>query len=527
MSRAVNLFTPQQSQPNTHNTDGFPAYDRSLQETYLQLIMTNTFGNTFYQSVEKVMERSEELHRKILSEDIGFMAKALVYARLKGYMRLQPILGLYQLTTHPDYWDHDVFNKIIRTPNDLRDFMVITKSHRKGEGGRRIKKLVQNWFDYYFNIHSFDRIPYWTLKYGSDKKGGYSMADIIKTCHVRPTPAAELHFKYLVQGDHAFQDLGKNFPRWFEGTMHSFTPIEAYEYFKKNPLKEGMDEFIRSWRFPPEIVTPFIGTDSRMWKALAKGMPVFALLKNLATLERHNAVDCEAIEAKLLNDDVLAKSMILPFRFLDAHEKVNSNYLKDVCKAALVKTLGNIPPVLGISAVFLDRSGSMTTNRLSTAALMAAGIMKQTNYKSKFYIFDDRLEEVSFSFQDSIITQIQGITPRGGTATHLTIQELYDKRIIVDNIILFTDEQQNTGHPFINQFVRYRDSLKYWQKRNKGVKLFIVNVASEKGHLMPETKDVYYLYGLSDKILNFISLKTQGIDILSQLQTAQDIVEDE
>lgn len=506
MSNAVNIFS--QTRFPTLNASVFPAFERSLEENYLQLILTNTFGNTYYDSKEKVIERSEELHKAILKKDHNFMARALVFARKEGYMRLQPIFGLYHLTTHTDYWKTDIFNQIIRTPNDLRDFMVITKSYRHGEGGRRIKKLVQNWFDHYFT--NVEKAQYWALKYGSDSKSGYALKDIIKTCHVKPKEEYAHIFKYLITGI-LNEGLGID------------TPIFNYELFKsfiKEPTEafnSTKDQFIKDNKFPHEIVTPFIGQDTEMWKAVAENMPVMALLKNLATLERHDAIVPEVIERKLANKGVIEKSMILPFRFLDAHNKVQSNYLKDICKGALEMAMGNIPKILGRSAIFLDISGSMQQNNILTAALMAFGVMKQTNYQSKFFLFNHQTVERPFSYHDSILSQVEKIIVGGNTNTESTIDLLYNKEMVFDNIIIFTDEQQNEGAPFFNKYNRYKDCVRYWDKDHKGLKLFIVNVAAERGHLMNEMKDVYYMYGLSDKILNFISMKTNQEDYVSKI----------
>lgn len=34
--------------PLTKNMEGYPAYDRSLEERYLQCLLTNTISNTYY-----------------------------------------------------------------------------------------------------------------------------------------------------------------------------------------------------------------------------------------------------------------------------------------------------------------------------------------------------------------------------------------------------------------------------------------------------------------------------------------------
>jgi hypothetical protein len=46
MSRVMNMFaTPV---PEIKNRDGYPAYQKPLEEQYLQTLLTNTLGNTYY-----------------------------------------------------------------------------------------------------------------------------------------------------------------------------------------------------------------------------------------------------------------------------------------------------------------------------------------------------------------------------------------------------------------------------------------------------------------------------------------------
>ena len=46
MSRISNLFTKQSLIAPSVNRDGYPAFERPLEEQYLQTLLTNTFGNT-------------------------------------------------------------------------------------------------------------------------------------------------------------------------------------------------------------------------------------------------------------------------------------------------------------------------------------------------------------------------------------------------------------------------------------------------------------------------------------------------
>ena len=92
MSFAKKLFTA--IRPTIPNKDGYRAYTRSAEEQYVQTLVTNTFGNTFYADQNELLSEAEQLHREMAERNPQFMAKALVYARNEGYMPLQPLFGL-------------------------------------------------------------------------------------------------------------------------------------------------------------------------------------------------------------------------------------------------------------------------------------------------------------------------------------------------------------------------------------------------------------------------------------------------
>ena len=92
MSRAKQMFTV--PVPDIQNRDGYPAYKRSLEEQYIQTLMTNTLGNTYYADKQELLQDANQVHDEMLEKDPVFVAKALLYARKDGYMRLQPIFCL-------------------------------------------------------------------------------------------------------------------------------------------------------------------------------------------------------------------------------------------------------------------------------------------------------------------------------------------------------------------------------------------------------------------------------------------------
>src|SRR5687767_10490393 len=100
MARVLDKFKAKKN-PYVHadsrNPEGFPSFTRSLEEGYLQVLLTNTLGGTYYATEEKLLDESLKLHAEMALSDPAFMARAIVYARNEGLMRMQPIVGLAYL----------------------------------------------------------------------------------------------------------------------------------------------------------------------------------------------------------------------------------------------------------------------------------------------------------------------------------------------------------------------------------------------------------------------------------------------
>ena len=296
--------------------------------------------------------------------------------------------------------------------------------------------------------------------------------------------------------------------RWARiGLYDQQSPLHCFNDLKEAKTDQEKIKWILRGKLPFEVSATFAGSSLEIWMAIGENMPIMATLKNLATFERYDIQDKlrPIIEGKLNDREALSKSKILPFRFLDAFSKVKTPWLKDVLRTSIEYTFDNLPDVKGKTVVFLDISGSMEINNLPTAALFALGIMKKTN-NGEMYLFDTSLYNFSYSKVDSILTQVEKIKSQGGTHMGIALPYLIQEKKSFDNIILITDEQQNMGDPFLNLLAEYK------QKINKDVKTFIINVAAENGSLLPVDKNTFYIYGMSDKILQFIAFQEDDID---------------
>jgi 60 kDa SS-A/Ro ribonucleoprotein len=489
MSRAQKVFNrnrPSQKAPGK-NRDGYPAWQRPLSEQYLQTLLTNTLGNTFYVSQKDLVAESAEIHGKMLTEDSDFAAKALAYARNRGFMRTQPTYGLARLAGVNRQAFREVFDSVIRTPNDLRDFATIVGSLRQGEGGSTIKKVAGKWL--VKNLTS-QRGQYWAIKYGSQGRDGYSMADLIKVYHANFGGQKNPLVSWL---------FGK------EADLASLPQVQAFEALKRADSDEDKIRLITEGRLPVEVASSFAGKSKAVWAAIAPQMPIFALTRHLATLERHGVLDAvrDVVIAKLTTEDAVRKSKMFPHRFLEASKHVHDARVADALRDAVDLSFANVPDIEGRTAIFLDISGSMG-NFIQQAALFGVAAMKKANGDGRFLAYDTRVDEIRVSMRDSVLTQAQKIRARGGTNTALPMQKLLQDRDKVDNIVLITDEQQNAGCPFVDVFTSYL------AKVNRDVKLFVMDVSPYRNALTPDMPGVWYIYGWSDTALQFVAMNSRG-----------------
>jgi 60 kDa SS-A/Ro ribonucleoprotein len=479
MSRIGKTFARRSLTAPLVNREAWPTWPRPLEEQYLQALVTNTMGQTFYAAEEELVTAGT-LHDAMLARDADFAARAIVHARTRGFLRAQPLYGLAKLATLPAPLFEQSFAEVVRTPRDLADFAALVKALRGGEGGRRIKRVAAAWLN--------QRVDeYWAIKYGAAQTSGYSLRDLYRVYHPRAGEPRPLVAHIL--GNPA--DLA------------ALPQLRAFARLKAARDDAAKIAAISEGRLPHEVVTPF-ATSRAVWLALVPELPLLALIRHLRALERHGALD-EArplIEARLRTPGAIARAKILPFRLLAAAQALSTRWAQEALGEALEQAFANVPTLGGRTAVLLDRSGSME-DYLATASLLAVSLVKRSP-DARLLTFDDRVEEPPIARSESILSQARTISARGGTDTARPLRQLVAEHDRVDQIVLISDEQQNLGAPFLDVLDEYR------RKVNPAVKTFIIDVAPYRSGVVPVEPNTFYVYGWSDQALGFVAMAAAG-----------------
>lgn len=484
MSFAQKLFGS--IKPNTRNKHQYPAYTRSAEEQYLQILLTNTMSNTYYADQNELLTDAEQLHHEMAAGNPGFMAKAIVFARNSGFMRLQPLFGLAVLSAYrPDLFAK-IFLQVVRIPSDLFDFLTILKGQGRGEGGRAVKRQV--------NRFLAGVSEYWAIKYNGRGRG-YSLGDVIATAHPKPADLKQQAlFRYL---------------RGLEANLALLPQVEALERLKSAISEKEQIEWIGRGKLPYETVTGAVKPSKAVWEALLHQMPTFALLRHLNALQRAGVLEerrnLDYVMGRITDAEALRKAHILPFRFATAFRQVEHPELRDALREAVDVTFDNLPEIGENTAIFLDISGSMDGQYLEIGSVFALALYKKTKGNSLFWLFNTDVRDTRPSRRDSILGQAEHIRAGGGTDTGAPVRKLLQERKQVDQIIIITDEQQNSGSPFYQELAQYRSKV------NPDVKAFIVDIAPYRHAMVPpQDRNTFYIYGWSDTVLSYIAQSVQG-----------------
>jgi 60 kDa SS-A/Ro ribonucleoprotein len=490
VSRAKSLFDSHQRAVSNH--DGYDAYVRLVEEQYIQMLMTNTLNNTFYADEQLLMQEAASSHQEMAELDADFMARALVYARNEGFMRLQPLYGLAVLSRIAAEPFAQIFSHVVKTPGDLADFLTILRGSGRGQGGRAVKRQVSHFLN--------EISEYWVIKYNGRGRG-YSLGDMVATTHPKPKDEKrQALFRYL---------------RGHETDLTKLPQLQALHKLKKTRNPASQLHQIEKGMLPYSVVTSILQPTRSVWEALMLQMPMFALLRHLNAMDRAGVFEkkknIDYVIRRLTDIEALRQSRILPFRFVKAYEMVQRAGLREALQQAVEMSIHNLPPLPGRTAIFLDRSGSMQGDYLRIGSVLALALYKQTKGNSLFWLFDHQVEDAHPKLDEGILAQAYRIQAKGGTDTGRPVRELREAEERVDRIIMITDEQQNEGSPFYAELERYRRLM------NPELQAFIVDISPYRQAMVPPRDgQTFYIYGWSETVLTYIAETVTGYETIAK-----------
>lgn len=425
-----NSTVTSQSKPTVRNYEGEKAFkgDKYL-DLYLRTVSQLVMTDKFYGDKETQYQEWIGAVRDMAKEDPEFLLQLAAYTRNEMKLRTAPIamlvesvlVDLFPYNNEKQETVRKYGKHIIQRADELAEIIAYyisvkgkigTDTPKKNGLPKTLKTIINN-------IILSDKFSEYNLIKNDKNNASVALRDVIRITHPKPKDK------------------------------------QTSEFFRKISKRESFADIAdETW----EGIISKEGSTTEAWCKAVAVMPIFATVRNIRNLF-NNAVPFELIEkhvlSKLRNEEQVKKSRMLPFRFYQAYKEVkNRNLEVDLAleKAILTSSLHNVPKLEGLTAVFVDVSGSMSNplNDKSSmtykeiGALFGTIIQKRLGEnKSLLCAYDDSVYPIKAYNNDSVFYTMNQIVTghNGGTDAWKCIQVLLNNGVKMDNIVFLSDEQ--------------------------------------------------------------------------------------
>lgn len=366
--------------------------------------------------------------------------------------------------------------RVARTGTHLLHFAAFADGLRGW--GRGLRRAVAGW---YADRGDAD-LAYQLVKYQA--RDGWSHRDLLRLAH--PRPATETRRALYYWATRGWPGVGEA-PHPDEGLRL----IWAFERAKRAVSAREVAALVRDHRLPREAVPTAWLTEAAVWEALLEGLPLGALLRNLATLTRVGLVApgsdaSRAVAARLGDREGLRRARIHPLAVLAAlvtygqghgargrHTWTPVAAVVEALDAAFYLAFGNVAPTGRHWLLALDVSGSMGAGvvagvpGLTPRVAAAAMALVTANVEAEHTIvgftsgggWARNLNPADVSGLaplaidprqrlDEVVRYTAGL-PFGGTDCSLPMRWALKHRLAVDVFAVYTDSETWAGpvHP--------------------------------------------------------------------------------
>lgn len=433
------------------NLAGGQGFQESPKLKLISLVLTSFVKNQFYKSADTSIEELKEL---ISKEDKLFVAKLALYARKEFGLRSISHVMAGELARHVkgQEWTKKFFNEVIYRPDDMTEILAYYYAN--------VAKTEPNALKKGFSL-AFQRFgEYQLAKYRMEGKE-VSLVDVVNVVHPQHSEA----IAKLIKGEL------KNTETW-----------EAQ-------LSSGKDK-------------------AQVWSDLLNEnkLGYFALLRNLRNILEQAPHLVDKVVEKLVNEQAIHKSLVLPFRFLSAIDAIQEASLPTqetrkvlvALNKAIDISLSNVPSLEGDTLVVVDVSGSMQGEPIKRASVFASVLYKANN--ADLMLFDEDARYVTANPMDSTLSIAQAIISKatgGGTNFHApfsTANKPYQR------IIILSDMQGWIGyHSPAKSFTEYKT------RTQSNPKIYSFDLQGYGQLEFPE-ENIYCLAGFSEKVFDIMKL---------------------
>lgn len=532
-----------QSQPipgssQVPNSAGGFAWQIGSLERLKRFLVLGSEGGSYY-ATERDLTTENVLSIREALDEHGTVAVDAIIDISKGGRAPKNDPALYALAVAFAHPDIDVRQKawrgltaVARTGTHLFHFAEFLESQRGW--GRGARRAVQE-----FYRQDLSKLAYQAVKYR--QRDGWTHDDILRLVH----PKGQLKNPESPGHGRLFEWITK--PEGYSWDP-DFTPIivEGFERAQAAQTPKETAALVREYKLPREALKTEHLNDADVWMAmLEQGMPITALIRNVATMTRNGVIapfsdGYKLVLESLRNEDKIRQGRVHPIAVLAATMTYGSGHsargsgtwspvsqITDALGDAFYLAFGNVEATGKKTMLALDISASMTWTDIAgipglrpregaaAMALVTAAVERDNHLIT---VFSSRptgaarssrssgwgIAPVDLSPQMRLRDVVRDVSlmPAGGTDCALPILWANEQNVPVEHFAVFTDNETWAGaiHP-AQALVAYRE------KRGIDAKLAVVGMTSN-GFSIADPNDT--------GMLDFVGFDTAAPQVMAE-----------
>jgi hypothetical protein len=470
--RAVASASKQAQRPDIINFACSPAHSQTAKLELTSLVLTSFLKDQFYRTEAATVAT---INRLLPMVGADYAAKLAVFARNEYGMRSVSHYLAAQIarTVKGASWTRNFYRAVIRRPDDILEILAcyIELNGKRGKINNALKRGLGDKLTE-LSEHAI-------AKYRKDG-AALSMIDAVNICHPKHTVALEK----LMKGKLETADT-------WETAITAAGQVDTAE------------------------VTVEDAKDTAWARLLTENkLPYFALLRNLRNIAEQSKESLALACVKLVDEKAIAKSLVLPFRFISAVEAIEASSItagqKQQIMVALTDavdlSLSNAPELPGKTLVALDDSGSMT-GVWKKASLFAAVIAKRN--AADLLCFSTTATYRTVNIRNPVLTIAQNIQfGGGGTNFPAIFQAAQRNGVKYDRVVIISDMQGWIGGN--TPALAFKD---YCRATKASPKIHSFDLQGYGSMQFPE-KDVFCMSGFSEKVFEVMRVVEQDREAL-------------
>ncbi|MFC4910763.1 TROVE domain-containing protein [Actinomadura gamaensis] len=430
--------------PTGRTHEGAPGFARDTKSELFLLAVSNMVGEqTFYERADDRDGRFRDLVREVAVDDVDWLTRMVGWLRDSAGMRSASVVAAAEgvaarLAADASGGNRALIRAALRRADEPGELLAYWRSRYGRTLPQPVKRGVADGARALYTERSL-------IKYDT---GTVRFADVLELTHPRAADGRQGDlFRHAIDRRHG---RGDDVPA-------SLTMLRARAALLALPPRERRDLLTRpdaadilaaagmTW----ESLAGWLGgpLTAAFWERIVPSMGYFALLRNLRNFDKAGVSDelAAGIAARLADPANVARSRVLPMRFLAAHRATGSLRWAWPLEQALNASLANVPALPGRTLILVDRSGSMF-GRLSArsdltsadaAAVFGTALALRAEH-ADLVQFGTHHEPIPFRRGDSVLTIVQRFANLGGTETAAAVRAHYRGH---DRVVIVTDEQ--------------------------------------------------------------------------------------